>query len=76
MSCCCLVRPHVAAIWPGIDLLVNDRLVVELKAVREIAPIHTAIVLTYLEATGRRLALLINFKAPQLRDGIRRIVLS
>lgn len=59
-----------------LDLLVNDRLVVELKAVREIAPIHTAIVLSYLKATGRRLALLINFKVPQLRDGIRRIVLS
>ena len=59
-----------------LDLLVNDRLVVELKAVREVAPIHTAVVLSYLKATGRRLALLINFKVPQLRDGIRRIVLS
>lgn len=59
-----------------LDLLVNDRLVVELKAVREVAPIHTAIVLSYLKATGKRLALLINFKVPRLRDGIRRIVLS
>ena len=59
-----------------LDLLVDDRLVVELKAVREAAPIHTAIVLSYLKAIDRRLALLINFKVPRLRDGIRRIVLS
>lgn len=59
-----------------LDLMVNDRLVVELKAVREVAPIHTAIVLSYLKASDRRLALLINFKVPRLRDGIQRIVLS
>ncbi len=59
-----------------LDLLVNDRLVVELKAVREVAPIHTAIVLSCLKATGKRLALLINFKVPRLKDGVRRLVLS
>ena len=59
-----------------LDLLVDDRLVVELKAVREVAPIHTAIVLSYLKAVDRRLALLINFKVSRLRDGIRRLVLS
>lgn len=59
-----------------LDLLVKDQLIVELKAVREVAPFHTAIVLSYLKITGRRLALLINFKVPRLRDGIRRIVLS
>lgn len=59
-----------------LDLLVDDRLVVELKAVREVAPIHTAIVLSYLKTIGRRLGLLINFKVPQLRSGIRRVVLS
>ena len=59
-----------------LDLLVNNRLVVELKAVRELAPIHSAIVLSYLKATDRRLALLINFKVSRLRDGIRRLVLS
>ena len=59
-----------------LDLLVNDRLVVELKAVRELAPIHTAIVLSYLKATGRRLALLINFNVSRLKDGVRRLVLS
>ena len=59
-----------------LDLLVNDCLVVELKAVREVAPIHTAIVLSYLKATGRRLALLINFNVSRLKEGVRRLVLS
>ena len=59
-----------------LDLLVGSRLVVELKAVREVCPIHTAIVLSYLKATGRTLALLINFRVPQLKHGIQRIVCS
>jgi GxxExxY protein len=59
-----------------LDLLVDDLLIVELKAVREVAPIHKAIVVSYLKATGRNLALLINFKVSVLRDGIQRVVLS
>ena len=59
-----------------LDLLIDDRLVVELMAVREVAPIHTAIVLSYLKATDKRLALLINFKVSRLKDGVRRLVLS
>lgn len=59
-----------------LDLLVDDRLIVELKAVREVAPIHKAIVVSYLKTTGRNLALLINFKVSCLRDGVQRVVLS
>ena len=59
-----------------LDLLVGDRLVVELKAVRDVTPIHKAIVVSYLKATQRRLALLINFKVTRLKDGVQRVVLS
>lgn len=58
-----------------IDLLVEDVLVVEAKAVESLHPVHTAQVLTYLKLTDRRLGLLINFNVPLIRDGIKRIVL-
>ncbi len=58
------------------DLLVEDVLVVELKAVDALAPIHTAQVISYLKATSLSLGLLINFNVPLLKDGIKRIVLS
>ena len=57
-----------------LDLLVNDRLVVELKAAEHIAPIHIAQTLSYLKATGCRLGLLINFNVTTLRRGIKRVV--
>lgn len=57
------------------DLLVNDCLVVELKTVDGFAPIHTAQAISYLKATNRHLALLINFNVPVLKDGIKRVVL-
>jgi len=59
-----------------LDLLVGDRLVVELKAVKAVAPIEQAKVMSYLKATGRQLALLINFHVTVLKDGIQRIVRS
>jgi GxxExxY protein len=58
-----------------IDMLVEKRLVVELKSVEALLPVHTAQVLTYLKLTGRRLGLLINFNVPLIRDGIKRVVL-
>ena len=58
-----------------LDLLIGNELVVELKAVEELAPIHTAQVISYLKTTGKRLALLINFNEPILKNGIRRIAL-
>jgi GxxExxY protein len=59
-----------------LDLLVGGVLVVELKAVDALAPIHTAQVMSYLKATGCRLGLLINFNVPMLKSGIKRIVFN
>ena len=59
-----------------IDLLIENRLIVELKAVERIAPIHQAQVMSYLKITQKTLGLLINFNAEVLRDGIKRIILS
>jgi GxxExxY protein len=58
-----------------LDLLIGGRIIVELKAVESLAPIHEAQLLSYLKATGLRLGLLINFRVPLLKDGLRRIVL-
>lgn len=57
-----------------IDLLVDDRIVVEVKSVEELHPIHTAQVLTYLKLTRNRLGLLINFNATKLVNGVERIM--
>jgi len=59
-----------------LDFLVGGRLVVELKAVEMLHPVHQAQVLNYLKATGHHLGLLINFNVEHLRDGIKRIVLT
>jgi GxxExxY protein len=59
-----------------LDLVVGGRLVVELKAVPALAPVHTAQVLAYLKATGQKLGLLINFDVALLKYGIKRVVLS
>jgi GxxExxY protein len=57
-----------------IDLLVDDTVVVELKAVEELAPIHHAQLLSYLRLAGKKIGLLINFHTEHLRDGIARKV--
>lgn len=58
-----------------LDLLVDGRLIVELKAVAAIEPIHEAQLLTYLKLARVETGLLINFNVPLLRDGIKRFVL-
>jgi GxxExxY protein len=58
-----------------IDLLVEDKIVVELKSVEGLAPIHDAIVLRYLRLSGHKLDLLINFNVATLKEGIRRLIL-
>jgi GxxExxY protein len=58
-----------------IDLLVSTQLVIELKSVEQLLPIHSAQLLTYLKLSGYRLGLLINFNTPRIKDGIKRIVL-
>ena len=57
-----------------LDLVVDDSLVVELKAVEGIAPIHVAQILSYLKATRLRLGLLISFNVTTLRRGIKRVI--
>jgi GxxExxY protein len=57
-----------------IDFLVNDIVVVEIKSVAAVAPVHEAQLLTYLRLTGRPVGLLINFNVPLLKSGIRRLV--
>lgn len=56
------------------DMLVEDAILVEIKAVEKIAPIHEAQLLSYLKLTGFRVGLLINFHELKLKDGIRRRV--
>jgi GxxExxY protein len=57
-----------------IDLLVEDLVIVELKAVAELQPIHEAQLLSYLKLSGRHVGLLINFNVKLLKRGIRRLV--
>ena len=56
-----------------LDLLVNDKVVLELKTVEAIAPVHRAQLLSYLRHSGRRVGLLINFNVVRLRDAIRQV---
>jgi GxxExxY protein len=58
-----------------LDLVVDRQLVVEIKAVDSVLPVHTAQLLTYLKLTGIRIGLLMNFHVNTLRDGIKRVVL-
>lgn len=56
-----------------VDLVVADRLIVEIKVVQDLLPIHQAQVLTYLKLTGLDTALLVNFNVPVVKDGLRRL---
>lgn len=58
-----------------IDLLVEDEVIVELKAVEKVLPIHEAQLMTYLKLTDKKLGLLINFNVPLLKQGIMRRIL-
>ena len=57
-----------------VDLIVDDRVIVEVKSVEQLARQHTKQLLTYLKLTNKQVGLLINFGAPTLREGLRRIV--
>lgn len=57
-----------------IDLLVEDKVIVELKAVEKIDPIHEAQLLSYLKLSGCQVGLLINFNVKLIKNGIRRLV--
>ena len=58
-----------------IDLLLEGKLILELKAVEELNDVHLAQMLTYLKLSGYKLGLLINFNVAHLRNGIKRVVL-
>jgi len=57
-----------------IDLLVEDLVVIELKSVEAISPVHQAQILSYLKLSGKSIGLLINFNVVHLKDGIKRFV--
>ena len=59
-----------------LDLLIERQVVVELKSVDDLLPVHTAQVLTYLKLTGLNVGLILNFKVDVMRKGIRRVVNS
>lgn len=59
-----------------LDLLVGDQLILELKAVESLLPIHQAQIMSYMKTTGKQLGLLINFNVPVLRSGIKRVILN
>jgi GxxExxY protein len=57
-----------------IDLLVEDKLIIEVKATEKDSPIHEVQLLTYLRLTGKKLGLLINFGRKSVKEGISRVV--
>jgi GxxExxY protein len=76
-------QPIIATSYKGhqigearLDLLVDGCLIVELKAVESLLPVHKAQVISYLKMTGLRLGLLINFNVPLLTDGLQRVILD
>ena len=57
-----------------IDLLVEDKVIIEVKSLENLAPVHYAQLLTYLKLSNKKLGLLMNFNSKILKDGIHRIV--
>jgi GxxExxY protein len=57
-----------------VDLIVEDRVIVELKCVEKIIPVHEAQIISHLRLSGKRVGLLINFHVRSLKDGIKRFV--
>jgi len=58
-----------------IDMLVNETILVELKSVNDLVPLHKAQVMTYMKLANIKLGLLINFNTVDLKEGIKRIIL-
>ena len=58
-----------------LDLLIDDKIIVELKSQEALLPVHEAQLLTYLKLTGKRVALLLNFNVPAMKEGIIRRIL-
>ena len=72
-----ILVPYKGIQIPGqrLDLLVGERVILELKAIDELHPIHEAQLLSYLKAIGLRIGLLMNFNVRMMKDGIKRRVL-
>ena len=56
------------------DLLVEDKVIVEIKSIEALAPVHGKVLLTYLRLADKKLGLLINFNVELIKDGIKRVV--
>ncbi|MBC7390186.1 MAG: GxxExxY protein [Opitutaceae bacterium] len=75
-------QKQIPVIWSGIrmdigfrsDLIVENKVIIEIKSVETLAPVHPKQLLTYLKLTNLKLGLLINFNVPLIKDGIKRIV--
>jgi GxxExxY protein len=75
-------QPVIDVVYEGIkmdmgfraDIIVEDRLIVELKSVESIAPVYSKVLLTYLRLTDKKLGLLINFNVELIKNGIKRVV--
>jgi GxxExxY protein len=70
-----IYKDHLIDLGYRLDLLVACEIIVELKAVEQLAAVHKAQLLTYLKLTHKRLGLLINFNVPLIKDGIHRLIL-
>ena len=57
-----------------VDLLIDDTIIIELKSVEELKPVHHKQILTYLRLMNKKVGLLINFNVPDLKDGIKRVI--
>jgi GxxExxY protein len=73
---------HIPVLYRGqllshhrLDLVIANSVVVEIKSVERLAPVHHAQLLNYLRVSGLRVGLLVNFNLPTLQEGIKRIVL-
>jgi len=81
-SISCAIEIPVTANYKGIDLdiayrmdmLVMDKVIIELKVVENVLPIHKSQLLSYLKLSNKRLGLLINFNTPLLKSGVQRVV--
>ena len=80
----CLAQARLPLVYKGIpldadelkmDLFFPDQLVIDLKAVERLLPVHEAQLITYLRLSKTRVGLLINFNVPVLKDGLKRMVL-
>lgn len=67
-------KEEICEVGYRIDLMVEDKVIIEVKSVDAINDVHVAQVLTYLKLSGCKLGLLINFNVAKLKDGIKRLV--